>query len=414
MPLAPGFVPAHTLTPARSGRPDAPVVLIGSSIGTATDLWAREINALSDDVTVLAYEHPGHGAGIATVAASGPAGAGPYSVADLADALERLLDLHGIAAAHVVGLSLGGVVAQQLALSAPGRVSSLVLVCTAATLPPPSLWETRAAAVRAAGTVAAPAIAANLPQRWLSETFRAARPDAERWLLDGLSRVDVEGYAGCCEALAHWDATHRLGEITAPTTIVAGAVDPATPVAASVALRDGIPGARLEVVAASHLAPVETDLTALLRAHLDRVSTSVPTPDRTDADRHRDGMQVRRAVLGNTHVDRAVARTTDFSSRFQDHITLNVWGDVWTRPGLARRDRSIGVLSVLAALGLEDELRMHVRAALRNGLSRDEIGEVLLQVGVYAGVPRANGAFAVAGAEFAGLDAEALHPGRRP
>ncbi len=110
-------------------------------------------------------------------------------------------------------------------------------------------------------------------------------------------------------------------------------------------------------------------------------------------------------VLGDAHVDRAIARTTEFSRRFQDHITLNVWGDVWTRPGLARRDRSIGVLSVLAALGLEDELRMHVRAALRNGLTRDEIGEVLLQVGVYAGVPRANGGFAVADEVFAELDA---------
>jgi 4-carboxymuconolactone decarboxylase len=117
-------------------------------------------------------------------------------------------------------------------------------------------------------------------------------------------------------------------------------------------------------------------------------------------------MRVRREVLGDAHVDRATARTTDFSRRFQDHITLDVWGDVWTRPGLARRDRSIGVLSVLAALGLDGELRMHVRAALRNGLTRDEIGEVLLQVGVYAGVPRANGAFAVADAVFAELDAD--------
>jgi len=114
------------------------------------------------------------------------------------------------------------------------------------------------------------------------------------------------------------------------------------------------------------------------------------------ADRHADGMEVRRAVLGDEHVDRAVANTTDFTAPFQDFITRYAWGDVWTRPGLDRRTRSVVTLAVLTALGHENELAMHVRAAVRNGLSADEIGEVLLHTAVYAGVPAANTAFAIA------------------
>jgi len=108
------------------------------------------------------------------------------------------------------------------------------------------------------------------------------------------------------------------------------------------------------------------------------------------------GMRVRREVLGDDHVDAAVARTTGFTADFQDFITRYAWGEVWTRPGLDRRTRSCITLTALVALGRLDELEMHVRAALRNGLSEDEIGEVLLHSAVYCGVPAANAAFAAA------------------
>ena len=111
---------------------------------------------------------------------------------------------------------------------------------------------------------------------------------------------------------------------------------------------------------------------------------------------HDDGMKVRREVLGDEHVDRAVANTTDFTRDFQDFITRYAWGSVWTREGLDRRSRSCVTLAVLTALGRENELAMHVRAARRNGLSAEEIGEVLLHTAVYAGVPAANAAFAIA------------------
>lgn len=109
---------------------------------------------------------------------------------------------------------------------------------------------------------------------------------------------------------------------------------------------------------------------------------------------HDAGMKVRREVLGDEHVDRAVARTTDFSAPFQDYITRSAWGSIWTRDGLDRRTRSAITLTALTALGHHDELELHVRAALRNGLTPAEIAEVLLHTAVYAGVPAANTAFA--------------------
>lgn len=126
----------------------------------------------------------------------------------------------------------------------------------------------------------------------------------------------------------------------------------------------------------------------------------------TDPERAREGMSVRRAVLGDDHVDRAVAGTTPFTAPFQDLITRYAWGEIWSRPGLSRAERSMITLTALAVLRQEQELAVHVRAALRNGLSPEQIQEVLLQVAVYAGVPAANRAFAVAQAVLAaeGLD----------
>jgi 4-carboxymuconolactone decarboxylase len=114
------------------------------------------------------------------------------------------------------------------------------------------------------------------------------------------------------------------------------------------------------------------------------------------SDAYEPGMKARREVFGDAHVDRAIERTTDFTAPFQEFITRYAWGSVWTRDGLDRRTRSAVTLSVLTALGRENEIEMHVRGALRNGLSPAEIGEVLLHTAIYAGVPAANAAFAIA------------------
>ena len=129
-----------------------------------------------------------------------------------------------------------------------------------------------------------------------------------------------------------------------------------------------------------------------------------------DAERARQGMSVRRAVLGDEHVDRAVANTTAFTEPFQDFITRYAWGDIWSRPGLSRAERSIVTLTALAVLRQDEELAMHLRAALRNGLTPEQIREVLLQVAVYAGVPAGNRAFAVAQRALAEAAGDAGEP----
>ncbi|MFI0481181.1 4-carboxymuconolactone decarboxylase [Actinomadura sp. 9N215] len=116
----------------------------------------------------------------------------------------------------------------------------------------------------------------------------------------------------------------------------------------------------------------------------------------TDAERHAQGMKTRREVLGDAHVDRAEARKDDFTADFQDMITRYAWGEIWSRPGLDRKTRSCVTLTAMVAGGHLEELAMHVRAALRNGLTPEEIKEVLLQTAIYCGVPAANSAFAVA------------------
>ena len=121
----------------------------------------------------------------------------------------------------------------------------------------------------------------------------------------------------------------------------------------------------------------------------------------TDQQRYEQGMTVRREVLSDAHVDRAIAGTDELTADFQDFITRVAWGDIWSRPGLDRRSRSVAVLTALIALGHHEELAMHLRAARRNGLTVDEIREVILQAGLYCGVPAANTAFRIAKDVFA-------------
>jgi len=123
-----------------------------------------------------------------------------------------------------------------------------------------------------------------------------------------------------------------------------------------------------------------------------------------DTKRYKQGMKIRRAVLGDEHVDRAAATTTDFNRDFQDFITRNAWGEIWARPGLPRHTRSLLTLAMMVALNRGDEFRLHVRGAFNNGVTRDQIKEVLLQSAIYCGVPAANSAFHIAADVFKEMD----------
>ncbi|HEU5007992.1 MAG TPA: 4-carboxymuconolactone decarboxylase, partial [Jatrophihabitantaceae bacterium] len=263
-------------------------------------------------------------------------------------------------------------------------VHRLAVLCAAAHLPPASGWHERAAAVRAGGMAAI----SDIPQRlWITAGLAARDPELLARLQGMQAAVDPESYAQCCEALAGTDLRADLGRVAAPTLLIAGADDPSAPPDALRAIADAVPGSRLQVLeSAAHIATVEQPamIVQALLTHFGGGATLAA------------GYATRRAVLGDAHVERAMGATTELTAPFQDFITRYAWGDVWSRPGLGRRERSIATLAALVSIGAEHEIAMHVRAAVRNGLTPDEIGEVLLHTALYAGLPRANRAFAIA------------------
>ncbi len=367
------------------GPEGAPWLLLGPSLGTTTRVWQAQVPALARDFRVVRWDLPGHGGSPADLLPASGA-----TVAHLGDLVLRLAGSLGAERFAHAGISLGGAVGAWLAAHHPDRVTSLALVCSSAHFGPAAGWRERAAVARGDGLGA---IARAGAARWFTPAFTTA-PEATALVEELAGGVDPAGYAACCEALAGCDLREDLGRITAPTLVLAGRDDLPTPPPHARELADGIPGAALtEIPGAGHLAPVERPgpVTAALTAHFAGAAAL-----RDDATRHAAGLRVRRAVLGDAHVDRATARTSAFTAGFQDLITRYAWGEIWTRPGLSRHTRSCVTLTALVARGHHEELALHVRAALRNGLTPRDIEEVLLQCAVYVGVPAANSAFAVA------------------
>ncbi|GII84356.1 3-oxoadipate enol-lactonase [Sphaerisporangium siamense] len=349
-----------------TGPEDGPLLVLGPSLGTTTHMLEAQAAELSRSWRVLRYDHPGHG--------SSPAAKNPFTIEDLARAVLALADEDRFA---IGGVSLGGAVALAVAALAPERVTDLVLCCTAARFGEPGPWHERAARVRAEGMGW---LAGIVTARWFT---LGVDPEVAEPVQSTLLGTDPESYALACEAVAAFDLRDALRDVRARTLVIAGDQDPATPVEYSEVIADGIPGARLAVVPdAAHLANVERApvVGGLMARFLG----------------HGVGLKTRREVLGDPHVDRARAAVTDFTADFQEFITRYAWGEIWTRPGLDRRTRSCITLTALVARGQLEELAMHVRAALRNGLTPDEIKEVLLHSAIYCGLPAANAAFAVA------------------
>jgi 3-oxoadipate enol-lactonase / 4-carboxymuconolactone decarboxylase len=359
-----------------TGPADGPPVVLSGSLGSDVRMWDPQVEPLAAaGFRVIRYDHRGHG--------KSPAPTGPYSLAELGGDVLALLDRLGLQRVSWVGLSLGGMVGMWLAENSPDRLDRLVLCCTSASLGPASMWQERASVARTSGmaVLAEPVVA-----RWVTPAFAESHPSTVTWLQEMLASHSPEGYASCCTAIEQMSIVDSLSTITAPTLVIAGADDPATPPEHGQRIADAVPDARLVVVPeAAHMGSVQqpATFTGLIIDHL--------RPDRRAL-----GMSVRRSVLGDAHVDRAVAGTTEFTRPFQEYITEGAWGSVWSRPGLDRRTRSALTLALLTALRAHEELPMHVRAARRHGLSEAEIAEILLHAAVYTGAPAANAAFAIA------------------
>lgn len=250
----------HTVV---DGPADAPVLVLGPSLGTDTGLFDELLPALAAQVRTVRFDLPGHG--------RSPDLDGPVTVADLADGVLAALDARGVDRFHYAGVSLGGAIGQHLAVHS-GRLLSLTAIATSCRFPDPPSWHTRAAAVRAGGTSTMVGSRAGV---WYTDAFARIAPQRVAALLDMLRATSDEGYAACCEAVGTFDARDALAAVRVPTTVVAGADDPATPPdhVADIAAR--IPGGRFQVLPGAHLPVLESAdaVTALL---LDQVGAGVP------------------------------------------------------------------------------------------------------------------------------------------
>lgn len=243
------------------GPEEGEVVILSGSLGSDLRMWEPQVGPLVDaGFRVVRHDHRGHG--------GSPVPPGPYRLDDLGSDAVALLDTLGVARAHWVGLSLGGMLGMWLGAHHPDRIAGLTLCCTSAKLGPPEMWSDRARTVTEHGTAA---VAEAVVQRWFTPAWREANPEAVRYYERMVEGTPDEGYAGCCAAIEHMDLLAVLPEINAPTLVIAGADDPATPPEQAERIAAGIPGARMAVVEkAAHLGNAEQPaaFTSLIVEHL--------------------------------------------------------------------------------------------------------------------------------------------------
>jgi 3-oxoadipate enol-lactonase/4-carboxymuconolactone decarboxylase len=320
--------------------------------------------------------------------------AGDYTIAQLANDVLAAVDAAGHDRFARCGLSLGGMIGQWLGANAAARIERLVLANTSPRMADPAIFDARRETVLREGMRA---IEDAVMQRFFSaRTLASANPVAES-VRAVLLATDPVGYAGCCAAIRDMDHRPLLAGIQAPTLVIGGDHDLSTPWTGHGDLLAGsISNARVVQLPTTHLSNVErpSSFTAALLEFLLPAAQEDPL---------QAGFAVRRAMLGDAHVDRSIAGTTSFTRDFQEMITRYAWGTVWTRPGLEPRVHRFLVLAITASLGCWEEFRLHVRTGLAHELEMADLKEVLLHVAVYAGVPAANTAFHAAADEQAKL-----------
>jgi len=362
------------------GNAGRPVLILSHSISTDHAMWDLQVDGLLPHFQILRYDIRGHGATEAT--------AGQYSIEMLGSDILALADALEISRFAFCGLSLGGAIGQWVAAHTPERVTHLVLANTSPQFVPRTNWETRMAAVLKGGM---PAVVDMAMQRFFSPDTLAKQSPYVASMRSVFLGTDPVGYLGCCAALRDVNHGDILKLIKTPTLVISGDRDVATPwTGHGERLAREIPGAKALHLAAAHLSNLERPhsfTTALLEFLL-------PQPN-SGADPLQAGFAMRRAVLGDAHVDKAIADTTEFTREFQELITRYAWGTIWSRPQLDPRTRRLLVLALTASLGRWEEFRLHLRAGLAGELELCDLKEVLLQTSVYAGVPAANTGFQI-------------------
>lgn len=385
-------------------EPDAtkPLLVLGPGLGTAVEpLWGKTAQLLANDYEIIGYDLPGHGRSEPSTE--------QWALDDLANAVADLAtQTKGDTERPVyfAGVSLSGAIAQRLAALHSKLFARIAMVCASPKFGTQQAWQERAEFVSQAGT---PAMVERSAKTWFADGFIDKQPTEATALLHSLQDADRFSYAHASIALSEFDMSDELANISVPMLALAGAVDPVSPPeharTVASAVQDG-QSAVLDNVA--HQAPTEDPqgTARILHAFFSGQQVEQTSGEQTIAEVYDAGMVVRREVLSDAHVDRATANADAFTEDFQEMITRYAWGTIWTRPGLDRRMRSAVTITAMVAGKYWDELAMHVKAARRNGLTVDEIKEILLQTAIYCSVPAANVAFSVAKDALAEYDAK--------
>ncbi|MES2795338.1 MAG: 3-oxoadipate enol-lactonase [Bacteroidota bacterium] len=359
------------------GTPNSPTLIFSNSLGSEMMMWDELIPNLLPYFRVLQYDTRGHGGSFNL------ADNQSYTIDLLGQDVIALIDDLNIETAYFCGLSMGGLIGQWLGIHHPERFKKIILSNTAAKIGTAENWNNRIEAIAKEGLES---LVESMMERWFSENFRQSNTERVNEIKTMFLGNNVTGYSKCCEVIRDADFRENLKDLAVKTLVITGDEDPVTNIEQAEFLANNIPDAALKILKAKHLSA--TELPKEFAAVLIDFLVGNNTFDR--------GMHVRRTVLGNSHVDKANSKINEFNADFQSFITHYAWGEIWTRPGLSKPNRSLITLAMLIAMNRPAEFKMHVKAALNNGVKKEEIKEVIMQSALYCGLPAANDAFHMA------------------
>ncbi|MEP7322892.1 MAG: 3-oxoadipate enol-lactonase [Saprospiraceae bacterium] len=354
------------------GTPNSPVLILSNSLGADLHMWDDLIPYLLPYFRVLQYDT--RGLGLSEVTPD------PYTIDLLGNDVIDLMDQLNIREASFCGLSMGGLIGQWLALNKPDRIRKIILSNTASKIGDDARWNTRIETISNQGMNS---IADEMMGRWFTPSFLLKDAERVNEIRQSFVMSDPTGYCNCCSAIRDTDFTNDISSILLPTLIITGDEDPVTTVDHARDLNEAIQNSKLIILPAKHLSAAE-----LPKMYAEALIDFIVGQSTFD-----QGMYIRRTVLGDVHVDRAHASINAFNGDFQDFISKYAWGEVWSRPGLSKYQRSLITVAMLIPLNRKAEFKLHIKAALNNGLTVSEIKEIILHAAIYCGLPAANEAF---------------------
>lgn len=373
---------AHLIAYQDSGETYLPALFMAHPLGMSRDVWDEVCDQLHGHYRCVRWDLPGHGgSGVASQELSIELLAGDMLA--LADALE-------IENFSFIGTSIGGVIGQLLCQIAPERLEKVWLTNTGAVIGTKEAWAERAKNVRHLGLSK---MAEGIVPRWFAANYVEQHPEVlQGWHLQ-LARSDDESYAKLCEVLAQVDNRESLAGYVGNVALLAGAEDVSTPLAALQGLKAAFSNAQLTVFAGlGHVPAVEMpkQLVDYIQSNAARAAVG------QTGISYEQGLIQRKHILGEAHVARASNNANTLDSPFQQFITRNAWGELWGDNSLTLQQRSMITTAILAALGRDGELELHLRTAHQLGIEEAQLRQVLMHVAIYAGVPAANHAFSLA------------------